>query len=319
MFKFIKQNIKFIVVLFFIVFLFYFHLPYYIMAPGGTIDISDRVVLEEEKEVNGSLNLLYATQYQANIPLYLLSFVLDSLDRESIEEEKIGNETIEEINLRNKYLLNNSINNALYVAYQALGKELEVKNKKNIILAVMENSSNDFKVGDILLSVDGRKIEDLSMIKNLEEKSSYQFVLLRNEKEITITAKKDQDGKLGIVLVTDYEFDTEGIELNFKESESGSSGGLMLSLSIYNALSNEDIVKGRKIAGTGTIDMDGTVGEIGGVKYKLIGAVRNHVDLMLVPEENYEECISLKEKYHYDILIVKVHTFEDALNYLREN
>ncbi len=42
----------------------------------------------------------------------------------------------------------------------------------------------------------------------------------------------------------------------------------MLTLTIYNAISGEDLIKGRNIAGTGTINLDGTVGEIDGVKYK---------------------------------------------------
>ena len=32
-----------------------------------------------------------------------------------------------------------------------------------------------------------------------------------------------------------------------------------MALSIYNAISDEDIIKGRNIAGTGTIDIDGNV------------------------------------------------------------
>jgi len=115
-----------------------------------------------------------------------------------------------------------------------------------------------------------------------------------------------------------YEVDPE-VELEFKSSEGGSSGGLMIALNIYNSLISEDITKGRKIAGTGTIEVDGTVGAIDGVKYKLIGAVNNGMEIVLVPKENYEEAMKVKEEYNFDIEIVSVNTFDDALNYLQNS
>ena len=64
----------------------------------------------------------------------------------------------------------------------------------------------------------------------------------------------------------------------------------MLTLAIYNSLVDKDITKGKKVVGTGTIEEDGSVGSIGGVKYKLNGAVRQKADVFLVPAgENYEE------------------------------
>ena len=105
----------------------------------------------------------------------------------------------------------------------------------------------------------------------------------------------------------------------FKPSESGPSGGLTLSLAIYNRLVNEDITNGLKIVGTGTIDMNGNVGSIGGVKYKLMGAVKAKADVFLVPSgENYEECIKVQKEKGYDIKIIGVTTFDEALEKLKE-
>lgn len=318
--KFLKANLSCIVIILIGLFLTYYRLPYYILAPGGTIDIGNRVTVDKKpSKINGSLNLLYATQYQANIPMYLLSYIIDTLDREKVSDEQVGDETVKEIELRNKYLLDNSINNALYVAYHESNTDLTIKSSKVIVLAASKDNPNKFRVGDVILSIDEKKINNVSDIKNIENPNNeYKFIVERDNQEITINASKDKEGKYGIVLTTNYEYNLpDDIEIKFKKSESGPSGGLMLSLSIYSALNNEDLIKGKKIAGTGTISLDGTVGEIGGVKYKLIGAARNKVDIMLVPEENYDECLNLKEKYKYDIEVVKVHTFTDAINYLR--
>ena len=122
---------------------------------------------------------------------------------------------------------------------------------------------------------------------------------------------------IGVVIVTNFDYETNpDIEIKFKSSESGSSGGFMMALSIYTKISDNDIVKGRKIAGTGTIEADGTVGEIDGIKYKIMGASKNKIDIVLVPSANYKEAIEVKEKYNYDIEIVKIDTFSDAIKYL---
>ena len=91
----------------------------------------------------------------------------------------------------------------------------------------------------------------------------------------------------------------------------------MMALSLYNSLIEEDITKGRKIIGTGTIDLNGNVGEIGGVKYKLIGAVKKKADIFLVPEGNYEEAVKVKNEKGYDIRLISVKTLEEAIEALK--
>lgn len=93
----------------------------------------------------------------------------------------------------------------------------------------------------------------------------------------------------------------------------------MTTLYIYNSLIDEDLTKGKIVAGTGSIDINGNIGEIGGVKYKLIGAVKEKADIFFVPYENYEEAIRVKKENNYDIDIILVNKLEDAVNYLKKN
>ena len=63
--EFIKENYKFIILMIMIVLFFNIKLPYYIMAPGGTINITDRVVMDNyNKSSKGSLNMLYVSEYE---------------------------------------------------------------------------------------------------------------------------------------------------------------------------------------------------------------------------------------------------------------
>jgi PDZ domain-containing protein len=66
----------------------------------------------------------------------------------------------------------------------------------------------------------------------------------------------------------------------------GPSAGLAFALEIYDALSGHRLANGRKIAVTGTIDLNGNVGPIGGVRQKVLGAARRSADIVLVPVAN---------------------------------
>ena len=109
------------------------------------------------------------------------------------------------------------------------------------------------------------------------------------------------------------------IKIDFTSKEGGPSGGFMLSLAIYNRLIPEDLTKGRIIVGTGTIDANGNVGPIGGVKYKVMGANSGKANIFFVPKENYEEAIQFRDEKGYDLNIIEIATLDDAIEYLRRN
>lgn len=318
--KFFKENIKYILALIIFTVIMNFPLPYYIMAPGGIIDISDRIEVENKQEMEGTLNLLYVSEYEANVATMLMSFLFKNWDVERVEESQVSNESMEEIFLRNKVMLDNSIQNAIFVAYNKANKDINIKGRENYVIAT--TLDNGIKVGDKIISANGIEIENVDMLKEIINKSSDYITLkvLRDDEELTLNVKvEEEDGNkiIGILVITNYvyELDPE-LKLSFKDSEGGSSGGLMISLNIYNALTNGDITKGKKIAGTGTIDINGNVGAIDGVKYKIMGAYANHMEIVFVPLENYDEAIKVKEENNYDMEIISVKTFDDALNYL---
>lgn len=323
--KFLKENYKFIIVLTILVLLMYIRLPYYAMAPGGTIDITDRVVMDNYRsESKGSINMLYVSEYEIT-PLTYVIAKLSSWQIEKEQTRKISNETIEEINERDKIMRDNSLDIATMVAYQNASKKIEIKDKKNIIIATTRD--NGLKIGDIIVKVDNIKCNDIKEIQNIISKKAIgdeiKFTIIRNNKEKEITTKVSKEGNtkaVGVIIITEYEYDTDPqIDIKFKSTERGASGGLMLTLTIYNAISDEDIIKGRNIAGTGTISADGSVGEIDGIKYKIMGAAKNKMDIVFVPSANYEEAIKTKEKYNYKLNIIKVDNFSEAIKYLKNN
>ncbi|MCF7930010.1 MAG: hypothetical protein K9L02_00695 [Acholeplasmataceae bacterium] len=93
----------------------------------------------------------------------------------------------------------------------------------------------------------------------------------------------------------------------------GPSGGLIQTLSIYVSLVNINIGN-VKIAGTGTIEMSGEVGRIGGISQKMYTAIYNKVDIMFIPASHLLE-IPNRE---YPFLVIPVSTLEEAVQWLNE-
>lgn len=322
--EFIKREYKFIIIITFLLAVFYIKLPFYISASGGIINVTNRVEMEGYENKEGSLNMLYVSEYEATPVSYLWAKLMD-YEITSTKDRQISNESSKDIELRNKIMRDNSLDIATLVAYNEAGKDIQIKSKQNIVIAT--TSDNGLKVGDIILSADNIECDNVEEIKKIirtkEVGDTITFKILRNNKEKEVESKisiEDNTKVVGVVIVTEYDYILNPeINIKFKNSESGSSGGLMLALTIYNAISDDDIIKGRNISGTGTISSDGSVGEIDGVKYKIMGAAKNNMDIAFVPSNNYEEAIETKEKYNYDIEIIKVDTFKEAIEYLKKD
>ena len=322
----IKENYLFIPFYFVLVAVCLYPLPFYIYNGGGTIDVTDRVEIENGYASRGSYNLCYVSELQATLPGYLLAKILPSWDIVPMEDLALNKEeTEEDLMIRDQIYLNDANMNAIYLAYQKAGKEFKVTDVKNYVIYLDTYSKTDLKIGDDIRKVEGKEITNLSDLQTIVQEKNVgdilTFEVIRDGKNVTCTGeiiKQENNQLLGVALQTSYIYETNPeIELHFSENEAGPSGGLMLTLAIYDQLVPEDITKGRKIAGTGTIDYEGKAGPIGGVKYKLAGAVSDGADIFIVPNgENYEEAKKLQQEKNYDIEIIGVDTFEDALEKL---
>ncbi len=324
--NFIKNNYKELIVFIILFTVLTFPLPYYIYIGGGTIDLEKRIQLESNEK--GSYNLAYVKQINATIPTYLLSFVFSKWDTEKVSSYQVTeNESTKDIDRREKLYLEEANSNAIINAYTLADKKVDIKSNEYKVISLSSESDTDIKIGDTLVSVNGVSVSNNSeyreYLKSLEVGDTLKVKVLRNNNEVDCYAKlKEIDGEkiIGLYLVNIYDYEVEPkIELKFKWNESGPSGGFMLALAIYDRLVEEDLTKGRTIVGTGTIDANGNVGEIGGVKYKLMGAVSKKADIFFVPKDNYKEAMETKKKYKYDIEVVSVEKLEDAIKYLQEN
>lgn len=325
----IKNNISdilvFIITIVILWFLFLCELPYYIDAPGGITNLDERFKIKGAISSEGDYNISYVREYDG-VPILLL-FALINPDWDIVKEKdvEVGDYDIEDLKKIDKLSLNISTTESVLAAYKRAGKKVTIKSEKYIIIYTSEESNTNLQIGDTILEIANQKIEKFedvsSIIAGFNVGDKIDIKVENNKKNYNRYAyvyEIEGVKKIGISCATDYEYVTNPeIKFTIDKNEYGSSGGFMTSLAIYDYLIEDDLTHGLKIVGTGTIDIDGKVGEIGGVKYKLKGAIKNDADIFFVPNgKNYEEAIKLKKKHEYDIKIIGISTLDDAISYL---
>lgn len=322
----IKRNYKFYIGLFLIMALFLVRFDYVIYTPGSLENLNDRIIVTPSNESKGSMNLTYVTSIPANIPNMLLSLIIPNWDIESLNNMRYEDETEKEIENRDKIYLKDTSYDAIIAAFKEANMKYEITSVDVTITYIYNIAKTNLKVEDVIKTINGVKITSFNSLIN--EVNKYEvgekliINVLRNNKiiECEATLVSEENKKMiGISLAELKNIKTNPeVKFVFKNNESGSSRGLMCALEIYNRITKYDITKGDIISGTGVIDENGNVGSIGGVKYKLKGAVNKHAKVFIVPSDNYEEAISLKNKYKYDIEIIKADTLKNVIKALKE-
>ncbi|MED0660065.1 SepM family pheromone-processing serine protease [Bacillus smithii] len=320
-------------------------LPYYITEPGIAHELDSVVKVEGGTKEKGELMLTTVKIVKATLPTYLLASIRKYEDIIP-EKELFGDEeTDEEYNVRQLYDMNSSKNNAIIAAFQKIKRPYRTDFKGVYVLDVFPDMPAEkvLKPGDRIIAVDGRNLVSSSQfMKYVQSKppgTQLKVTFVRKEKQITkpistmkFPMQKHKTG-IGIGLMDDIKVTTHPkVTINTKNI-GGPSAGLMFSLEIYNQLVKQDITKGYKIAGTGTISPDGTVGRIGGIAYKVVAADKAGADIFFAPNDpipkewkkkhpeiqtNYQEAVKAAKDTKTNMKIVPVKTLDDALDYLQK-
>ena len=88
--SFLKEYKVYLITLLVALIVFNIKLPYYVLAPGGIIPIDNRIEVDNNKtHSDGSINLLYVSQYEGNVSSLLLSLFMKNWDVEKLEEVQL--------------------------------------------------------------------------------------------------------------------------------------------------------------------------------------------------------------------------------------
>ncbi len=230
-------------------------------------------------------------------------------------------QTDEESSAQSAAQLASSQDSARAAALRAAGYEVREVPR---VVEVVEGGPADgvLRVEDVIVRIDGARVsspdEVGAAIREHRPGESVELIVEREGRRIELTVgteptEDDPDRpRVGILVGTGFEFPIE-VENHIGDRVGGSSAGMMFALAIYDALTPGSLTGGRNVAGTGTIDPDGDVGPIGGVRQKMAGAARNGSDVFLVPSENCDEAV---EGDDFGMTLVKVDTVEDAIDAL---
>lgn len=310
----LKENIKFFLILILTLIICTIPLPYYINATGGLINTSNRININK---LSGSYNMAYVSELKGTIPLCLIALLNNNWDIVKKEEVIYDNETVEDVEFRNHLFLEEANDTAIMVAYNLANKEYKINNRKIYVTYIDEDAITDLKIKDQIIKINDTLINTKQDVYDIINNSEGEITITLSDNTIKKAKIRIENNKkmIGIVIAEDLDIESN-VKYNFKESESGPSGGFITSLAIYTSLT-QDITHNLKIVGTGTIDINGNVGEIDGIKYKLRGAIKENADLFFVPSSNYEDALKYKKQNNYDIELISISNINEAINYLQ--
>ena len=299
---------------------------YEMTTPGGLNEVADLIEIDTKTEYEGSFNTIFVQSFdEATILQTLLAKFSDSIEvSEILPQTDYYDYTVTE----------NIASASLICAYNYLSKEdsnvnIDFEFKGFIIHSYFKNQPV-LRIGDLIIGCtkkDGIHFDisnpnTLSNAVNTLEIGD-KIIFMRKDKEMTyeITEELTNEKMNRFFGYAKYEINEETIFPKYtlhKGNTLGPSGGLLQTLSVYCQLSGNDLTKGRKIAGTGTISVSGKVGSIGGIRQKIITAIQNDVDIFICPKYHEEEAMAayLCQYGHEKMEIYFVETFQEALEVL---
>lgn len=300
---------------------------YFFMSPGPPYQWEIEYGEIENYDFDGNLYQLTVRRDEASALIYLWSFIDDSIDlypREMILPNGVTREELNQISIQN---MKTSENVAIAVALEYLDFNVSTKGEGVLVVGVLEGSpvEGKLKKGDKIFSINNKEISSASeFIATLREFEIGEFIkiglyrefdgdeqFLEIETKLIEHVDYEDEPMVGFLATTINEKFDFPFLIDIKTGNvGGPSAGLMMALNVYNNLIPEDITNSMVIAGTGTIEVDGSVGPVGGIKQKVISAKNAGAELILVPMANFEEAKPLATDF---TKIVAVESFEEAL------
>ncbi len=296
-------------------------LNYAIVAPGGLTNLETSFEIEGYEMDDHFYSIHVYTQDPITVFQYLMFKNNDNYEISRITKRQEDTSYIDSFNQGN-ISKEASYKTAIVKAYEmASSRDDSISINytfKGLTIYDFPRRIEELHIGDKIVAINSQSLVNL----NFEDAEDLAY-----KRDVIYTIKRE-DGK---TFDYHYTYDAEDVLFwffpNYEITDAnpaynydsisligGSSGGLMQTLSIYSSLLKLNI-DDLKIAGTGTIEMTGKVGRIGGIREKIITAKRERVNIFFIPEYHLNDIKGME----YDYTLVPVSNIEEAVEWLYEN
>ena len=312
--------------------------PYVMTSPGpvfNTIGEVNKIELisisgTETYPTEGELDMTTVSEYggpQEGLDMFQAIWGWIDPDRRVVPRESVypEGETEEENTARNVEAFSTSQSYAIAAAMDYLDQPIK---EQVIVTSVgLDTPAQDkLRAGDEILTVDGVQMttpeQVVEAVRSKPIGTDLNFSVLRGgtKLEVVVTSGTRPDDPETEQNEATIPYIGIGIDINYSaEFEikfgvtgvGGPSAGTLFAIGIIDKLTPGALTQGKIIAGTGTIDPDGNVGEIGGIQQKLIGARDAGAVLFLAPAGNCDEVIG---HIPDGLTVAAIETLEDAMD-----
>lgn len=306
-------------------------------GPGSAEPVHPRVETGHMLDEKGELLFTTVSTYsRPNVFSIVYAWLNPRMDIQTEETATGGATNLTAYRNLLSWMRDSSEANALLAAYTAMNKKIDVSQQGVIIVRLLPESKareSGLQEGDIITHVDGKEAKTVQVLSSyLSKKKAGDTVKISGtrgdklfEASVPLITMPSTD-RTGIGFQNDTVLEVtppDPVKFDFNDT-GGPSAGLMMTLEIIAQLTGEDLTRGYRIAGTGTIAADGTVGQIGGIQYKLMAADKEKADYFLVPYDensgapNWKLAEETVKKLDLSPKLVKVSTLSEALEFLKK-
>jgi PDZ domain-containing protein len=302
----------------------------FLVMPGEAVRTSSMISVSsapQPKTRRGELLLLTVYSGPASADEWIFGHVWPNARVVPAHTQLPPNTTYERFRRLEESMMADSQTAAKVVALRQLGYEVPERGEGAVVQSVQRGSAAEsvgIKKDDLILAVNGQAVHTAGeLVERLGELPPGEQVKLtmktgeseaEQELEVRLGSRPNQPSRsfLGVTPVTfrqRFDFPVE-IRIDAKGIV-GPSAGLVLGLGIIQTVGGQDLTHGHRVAATGTLDIDGHVGAVGGIEDKVLTADAR-AEYLLVPGSDYDKARSAGRKAQ----IVKVDTIQQALEFL---
>ena len=304
--------------------------PYAMVRPGSTRPVTEQVLVEGAPSYPPEESIAYTTVSigQATLIEALAGWLDDDVDVVPIDAVR-GGRSDEENDRYNAQLMDTSKLVAIAVALERLGHDVDIRTTGAVVrgFAAEGPAEDALELDDVIVAVDGQPVDEPGEVGALLQPggpgATHTLTVERppgstthvdvdiatipasDDPERAIIGIAAEDRIVGADLPIDVTIDSGTV--------GGPSAGLAFTLAVLDVLTPGELTGGHKVAVTGTMNLDGTVGPVGGGAQKAITVRDSGFEVFLVPEAEVDE---VRDAVGDDVEVIAVGTLEDALEAL---